>query len=40
MFIAYADYPVDAGEVVAGLVTLKQAKELSPCLLEWMEAEW
>ena len=39
MFLAYADYPVDAGEVVDGFVTLKLAEELSPCLLEWMEVE-
>ena len=39
MYFAYADYFVDTGEVVAGFVTLKQAGEPSPCLLELMEAE-
>ena len=38
-YFNYADYPVDAGEIVAGLVILKQAKEPSLRLLEWMEAE-
>ena len=32
-YFAYADYPVAAGEVDAGLVTLKQTEELFPCLL-------
>ena len=31
-YFAYANYPVDAGEVDAGLMTPKQTEELSPCL--------
>ena len=40
MYFAYADYPVDVGEVVIGLVTLKHAGETFPCLLVSKEAEW
>ena len=39
MYFAYADYPVDVGEVVVGLVTLKQTGEVFPRLLVSREAE-
>ena len=38
-YFDYADYPVDAGEIVEGVVTPKQAEEPSPCLLEWIGVE-
>ena len=43
MYFAYADYPVDVGEVVGevvvGLVTLKQTGETFPWLLVSRETE-